>query len=334
MNVEAYLNGIFPRSDLALESGSAWLKGRETKENFYKILEKETIGIIELQQNLGLNYVTDGQLFWDDFLRPLANALGLHREKSNADENPVTRQIYTNSFYRKPIIFGRLTNPGKILDTKFIDIIPKGKRKIILPSPFALVYLSDGIHRNENGAIKNDIFSELILNAAEILNSEVKRLEKESNISFIQFNEPCMAYAEGTKLFWDAIKESLRIATKDIQAITSLHLYNGDAAKFLPELLELHVDRIGVDAYTTNLSKFADASFKKFLEIGIINSKNSLIEKPETIVNYTHQIIEKINPNGLALVPNRPLELVPREIAIKKMESLAKAANLLKNGYK
>ena len=331
MQIETYINGIFPRSDLALETGSKWLKGRETKENFYKILEKETIEIIELQQNLGLNYVTDGQLFWDDFLRPLTNALGLHRENSNANENSVTRQIYTNTFYRKPIILNRIPNSRILLDTKFVNKIPKGKRKVILPSPFALVYLSDGIHRNENGTIKNDIFSELILNAAEILNIEIKRLEKESNISFIQFNEPCMAYAEETKLFWDIIKDSLGIATKEIQAITSLHLYNGDASKFLPELLELPVDRIGVDAYTTNLSKFADASFKKFLEIGVINSKNSLIEKPEIIAKYANQVIDKINPNGLALVPNRPLELVPQQIAIKKLDNLAKAVHLLRD---
>ena len=71
MYVEAYLNGIFPRSDLALESGSRWLKGRETKEDFYSTLEKETREIIELQQNVRLDYVTDGQLFWDDFLRPI-----------------------------------------------------------------------------------------------------------------------------------------------------------------------------------------------------------------------------------------------------------------------
>lgn len=330
MYVEAYLNGIFPRSDTALELGSSWLKRRETKENYHKILEKETLEVIELQQKLDFDYIIDGQLFWDDFLRPIAIALCLQREDSNANENPVTRQIYTNTFYRKPIIQGRILNSRILLDTKFVDRIPKGKRKVILPSPFALVYLSDGIHRNENGTITSDIFSELLLNAAEILNSEAKRLEKESNVSFIQFNEPCMAYAEEAKSFWNEIAESLSIATKDTQAITSLHLYNGDVSKFLPELLELPIDRIGIDAYATNLHKFADTSFKKFLEIGIVNSKNSLIEKPEIIVKYTNQIIEKINPNGLALVPNRPLELVPQQIAIKKIESLAKAAHLLR----
>mgnify|MGYP001614889633 CR=1 FL=1 len=331
MQVEAYLNGIFPRSDYALDVGSSWLKGRETKENFHRVLEKETEELIQLQQNLEFNYAVDGQLFWGDFLRPIAHALHLHRKSSNADENPVTRQIYTNTFYRKPIILGRIPNSGILLDTKFVNRIPEEKRKVILPSPFALVYLSDGIHWNENGVIKNKIFSELLLNVAEILNNEAKRLEKESNVSFIQFNESCMAYAEEIKSFWDAIKESLSIATKDIQTITSLHLYNGDVSKFLPELLELPIDRIGVDAYNTNFHKFTDTSFKKFLEIGIINSKNSLIEKPEIIAKYANQVIDKINPNGLALVPNRPLELVPQQIAIKKVENLAKAVHLLRN---
>ena len=143
-----------------------------------------------------------------------------------------------------------------------------------------------------------------------------------------------MAYADETKYshsqnFWEVIHKSLRIATKELKAITSLHLYNGNVSKFLPELLDLPVDRIGVDAYTTNLCKFVGTSFKKFLELGIVNSKNSLVESPETIVKCTKQVIEKIDPNGLALVPNRPLELVPRQIAIKKIKSLANAVKII-----
>ena len=335
MGVEAYLNGIFPRSDLALEAGSSWLKGRETKENFYRILEKETKEIIELQQDLGFNYIIDGQLFWDDFLRPIASALGLNREKSNADENPVTRQIYTNTFYRKPFISGRLNDFNKginkeIEPARLINTIQKGKRKAILPSPFALVYLSDGIHWNEKGMLEEDIFVELLFDAAKILNQEAKRLEKDFDVSFVQFNDPCMAYAEESKFFWDDIARALQIAINSRNVITSLHLYNGDASKFLPDLPELPVDRIGIDPYTTNLRNFVDIGFKKFLEIGVINSKNSLIENPETIAKYAQQAMEKIAPEGLALAPNRPLELVPREIAIKKMESLAKAVQILK----
>lgn len=330
MVVEAYLTGIFPRSDFALEIGSSWLKGRETKENFDRVLKKETLEVIELQQSLGFDYITDGQLFWDDFIRPIAAALGLHRENSNADENPVTRQIYTNTFYRKPFIPNRFDNFYKeLIDTKFIDKIQKGKRKVILPSPFALAYLSDGIHRNENGKLKEDIFIELLSNLAKILNQEAKRLEKDCQISFVQFNDPCLAYAEESMALWSFIHKSLSIATEDLKIITSLYLYNGDVSKFLPDLSKLPVQRIGLDAYTTNLRKFVNTKFGKFLEVGIVNAKNSLIEKPEVIVEYAKQIMQEINQNGLALVPNRPLELVPQQIAIKKIQSLAKAVNLL-----
>lgn len=330
MNVDAYLNSILPRSDSALETGSAWLRGRETKENFYNVLEKETAGLIELQQDFGMAYILDGQLFWGDFLRPIADALKLHRKGGSADENPVTRQIYTNTFYRKPLILNRLSNFDKdILDTRFMNLIPKGKRKVVLPSPFALVYLSDGIHRNESGKIKNEVFTELLLDAAKALNQEARRLEKDSCVSFIQFNEPCLPYADEAKFFWSNICDSLKIAVKGLKITTSLHLYNGDASRFLPELLELPVSRIGIDFYATNIRKFAGINFEKFLEAGIVNSKNSLVEEPEVIAKYARQVQEKINPEGLALVPNRPLELVPRKIALKKIESLAKAADLL-----
>lgn len=335
--VECYLNGMLPRSNLALQTGSSWLKGRETKENFEKLLEKETINMIELQQSMGFDYIIDGLLFWDDFLRPMADALGLHRGNSNANENPVTRQIYTNTFYRKPIILNRIADfDGKIVNTKFIKFInsiPNGKRKVILPSPFAAAYLSDGIHRNEKGSLNKNVFTEVLFDLAKILNYEIKRLEKNSGISFVQFNEPCIAYAEESKFFWEGIADSLSTAVKGVKAITSLHIYNGDASKFLPELADLPVDRIGVDAYATNMRNFIGAGFNKFLEVGIINSKNSLIENPQLLAHYARQIIERIKPNGLALVPNRPLELVPQEIAIKKIEALAKGADLVKNKY-
>ena len=326
MHIEAYLNGILPRSDKALQIGSSLLKGGETKENFDNILKKETKEFIQLQENLGFNYIFDGQLLWDDFLRPIAVALTLHSENSDANENPVTRQIYTNTFYRKPLILKKVSDTKSLIDEKYLNLIQKGKRKVIFPSPFALLYLSDGIHRNENTSINDDIFKELLFDIAKVFNHEAKRLEK-NGVSFIQFSDPCMVYAEETKSFWDSIVESLKIATKDIKAVTSLHLYNGDLSK-LPKLFDIPVDRIGLDPYTTDLKIFE--SFDKFLELGIVNSKNSLIEQPETIAKYAEQVIEKLNPDGLALVPNRPLELVPQEIAIKKIESLAKAAQLLK----
>lgn len=333
MRIEAYLNGIYPRSDLALEAGSKWLKGRETKKNFYQILEEETIEIIELQKSLGFDYIVDGQLFWSDFLRPIASALGLHGENSNADENPVTRQIYTNTFYRKPLISKRIANfYGSIVDRKFIGIIPKGKRKVILPSPFALAYLSDGIHKNDNGTIKKDSFVEILLDIAKALNHEAKNLEKTCDVSFVQFNEPCMLYAEETMEIWDEIVDSLRIATQDLDIACSLHLYNGDASKFLLDLPDLPVDRIGIDAYATNLVKFAGTEFDKFLEIGVINSKNSLVESTDALVKYAKQIIEKIAPAGLALVPNRPLELVPEAIAKQKIKRLANAMKIFNLG--
>ena len=328
---EAYLNGIFPRSDAALEAGSAWLKGRISKEDFCKILEKETVEIINLQEELELDYITDGQLFWHDFLRPFASALGLHRKGSSADENPVTRQIYTNTFYRKPLIEKRITDFDKeIIDARFIETIPRGKRKIILPSPFAFVYLSDGIHKNENGELNISIFKEIILDISKVLNNEARRLEKKSDVSFVQFNDSCMAYAKETELLWETIIESLNVAAKDVHAITSLHLYNGDISLFLPKILDIPVQRIGIDPYAANLDKFKGIKFNKILELGAVNSKNSLVEEPQTIVQYAEEVINKINPKGIALVPNRPLELVPKGIAIKKLESLSKAARLLR----
>lgn len=323
---EAYLNGIFPRSEKALEAGSNLLKGRETKEHFSKLLEEETLELIKLQQELNLDYVTDGQLLWQDFLRPIAASLGLHGKNSNADENPVTRQVYTNTFYRKPLVSDKINFHKSLVDERFLANVKKEKRKIILPSPFAFAYLSDGMHKNENGTLKKEAFIEVLLNFAEILNHEAKRLSSE--VSFIQFNDPCMAYSAEAKLLWEIIRDSLNIATKDVRAITSLHLYNGDASVFLPDLLDLQVDRIGIDIYTTDLREFFGTS-PKFLEIGVINSKNSLVEEAETIVGYANQVIEKVKPNSLALVPNRPLELLPRNIAIKKIENLAKAARAL-----
>ena len=192
-----------------------------------------------------------------------------------------------------------------------------------------MAYLSGGIHKNKDSTIRNDAFIEVLFGIAKVLNNEAKRLESEKNVSFIQFNEPCMCYAEETKDFFHNLAKSLQIATENIKAITSLHLYNGDASKFLPDIAKYPINRIGIDAYSTNLNKFADEKFGRFLELGVVNSKNSLIEDPEKMAKYGNEAMEKINPQGMALVPNRPLELVPQEIAKKKIESLAKAKEML-----
>ena len=69
MQIEAYLNGIFPRSDYALDFGSSWLKGRETKERFYKVLEKETEELIQLQENHLYQKLAHKQYYFLSYLK-------------------------------------------------------------------------------------------------------------------------------------------------------------------------------------------------------------------------------------------------------------------------
>ncbi len=290
--------------------------------------------------------ISDGQLKWQDYLRPFSENLeGL---VSGAD---LSRWFDTNSFYRKPTVRGEVKlspKKGKGFPINEYEILSrfgsstnkkanKGtgksfKRTLAIPGPYTFASLvDDKYYRSKD---------QLVFAFASVLRRIVKDLS-EKGFDSIQLNEPSLVYRYGTSAltnrteldyFIGAFEKYLTRLDVDIV----IHTYFGDSTKILPDLIQLKgVGAIGVDFTQTSLSDIENIEFDgKVLGCGCVDGRNSLVESPDWIVRYCTDAVKTLKPSGLLILPSCELKYLPRAYADKKVRSIGRAASLLRRQLK
>ncbi|MFA6036159.1 MAG: hypothetical protein WC759_04345, partial [Candidatus Micrarchaeia archaeon] len=157
-------------------------------------------------------------------------------------------------------------------------------------------------------------------------------LEKRG-FGLLQFSEPSLAYDAGRgKLGAEALAES-RLAyarlRRGLKARILLHTFFGDFAK-LGSVENFAVDAVGIDFTHTNLEEVEAHFGEKAVGLGVVDAESSIVEEPAEIAAFAQRAAEKLKAKSFFLCPNTGLEYLPRVIADRKLEALAKAAELLK----
>ena len=94
--MEAFVPGIYPRSEELVQATRDLDRGRTTQEAVDAQVERDLQHLISAEQDAGLALLSDGMLRWQDVFRPLVEAAdGLER-------GALTRFLDTNTFYRAP----------------------------------------------------------------------------------------------------------------------------------------------------------------------------------------------------------------------------------------
>ncbi|MGI0080396.1 MAG: hypothetical protein ACRECH_12320, partial [Nitrososphaerales archaeon] len=185
--VQASLTGIHSRSENAVKVSRDFDRGRTTDGALKASFERDAKSLVAIQRASGFSSLSDGQLKWQDFIRPFAETLsGLRR---GAD---LSRWFDTNSFYKKPFVVGKIG----IRDASFITenfaenkvFANSKKRKISLPGPYTLASLVD------NGTCTSK--EELVEGFALILKKVIANLATHG-YSCVQINEPALVYRYG-----------------------------------------------------------------------------------------------------------------------------------------
>lgn len=336
VHIDSSLTGIHSRSELAVRISRDFDRGRTSKEILDSTFETDARDLVRLQLESGLTRISDGQILWQDLIRPFSESVtGL---KSGAD---LSRWYDTNSFYRKPSVVGKIAPPSDSLFLKkYIvgDILEsmKGnkriKRKISVLGPYSLANLVANEHYKSK--------EQLVQDFAKLLKRILSGLPK-LGITSVQINEPSLVYRYGISAITD--KKELRTFTSAFENHLSklplevyLHTYFGDSSKILKELLSLEgASAIGVDFTQTSLKSIEKLRFKeKALACGCVDGRNSLIESPEWIADFCSEAVKILKPSGLVILPSSELKYLPRTYADEKIRSLGKASEILESRLK
>lgn len=301
--ISSYTFGIYPRSEELIEAT------RKNTENLDSLFQKETEEYISAQKNAGLGFVSDPLLKWDDIFRPFSNL-------SSVTPTALNRIYEMNTFYRVLSFDGQdLVGGGNIVQSNLDSSLPKNKTAAI-PEPFtfAELHTSNKLKRKEDFTI----------NLAKMLRVEIDSLVK-SGFEAIQLLGPSIAY--NNEVDFGLVSDALKILTSGLEAKTILHTYFGDVSKKIESLLDLPVSGLGFDITTTPASSIEKHSFSdKLLTVGIINSFNTAIEKPQECIKQVDEINAKTKPKESYVSTNFDLEYVPKEFAMNKISVLGEIA--------
>ena len=301
--ISSYTFGIYPRSEELIEAT------RKNTENLDSLSQSETEEYITAQKNANLGFVSDPLLKWDDIFRPFSSLTSVNLSSLN--------RIYEmNTFYRILSFDGSdFTDGGNIVQSNLDSSLPKNKT-VAIPEPFTFAEL----HTSKKFKKKDDF----IINLAKMLRPEIDSLV-ESGFEVIQLLAPSIAYNK--EVDFGVVSDALKIITDGLKAKTILHTYFGDVSAKIENLLDLPVSGLGFDITTTPVSSIEKHSFSnKSLTIGIINSFNTAIEKPQECIKQVDEINAKTKPKESYVSNNFDLEYIPKEFAMNKISVLGEIA--------
>jgi len=306
--ISSYTFGIYPRSEELIEAT------RKNTENLDSLSQKETDEYINAQKNANLGFVSDPLLKWDDIFRPFENPPAVQPAALN--------RIYEmNTFYRVLSFDGSaFTGGGNTVKSNLDSLLPKNKT-VAIPEPFTFAEL----HTSNEFKRKEDF----VINLAKMLRVEIDSLV-ESGFEIIQLLAPSIAYNK--EINFGLVSDALKIITDGLKAKTILHTYFGDVSTKIESLLDLPVSGLGFDITTTPANSIEKHSFSdKILTVGIINSFNTAIEKPQECISQVDEINAKTNPKESYVSNNFDLEYVPKEFAMDKISVLGEIARGVKD---
>ncbi len=318
----AQLAGLHPRSEELIELTRAFDRGQASWSEASRLIDRETLQIIDLQKKLGFEYFSDGALYWQDPLRPLTRAL-----EGVVSGTRYSRWFDTNTFFQKPVVAGEVSLGDSRLDEFIRSDLSSApvKWKIVLPGPYTFSELSE----NKYYQSKTD----LVLNIARAERELLQRLAR-SGLSLVQLAEPCLVYRPyrenplaSTEI--ETALKSIRIVAENSPVKVAVQTFFGDASQLLPQLLELPVDAVGFDLYETDYSRLQVNSPRKII-LGIADSRESHVEDPEWISHTATLVSKHVSAPDFVLSPNSDLKYLPRPVADAKTKALAEAARIFR----
>ena len=297
--IDYWIAGIYPRNETLIESTR--LYDKTLREQF----NKEKTRLLKIQSKNKFKYITDPLIDWDDNIRPFTDNL------KGIEKGPLTRYYENNTFYRQPIITNKITTSGKILKNNIcFDLFSdKSKSKIDILDPFTFYDLSaNEFYKSEEEAI----------NAfADIIKKELNSIKKD--IELIQFNAPSLARVKEKEQL-DIIRKAMVKILKGLDVTTCLNLWGSDVSDTLETFQDFPVDIIGIDFTTSKIDRFDQIDINKGLACGLIDAKNTKMEKTSEIIRELKNIKELFKPTSLAVIPSWDFEFIPETFACKKLD--------------
>ena len=335
--------GSWPRPVAVREAQRQWRRGRIAWEDFERAADAAVIECVRVQEDIGCDIVTDGELRRDNFysfvadkldgvkLMTLAEMLDVVEDKVGFERLLQTLDVPAYSI-SSPICVGRISprEPLAVNELRFVKRHTDRPIKITLPGPYLL---TRAMYVPELTASSYRTKEDLAEDVVALLRTELDAL-KQQGAEFIQFDEPVLtelAFAPGrTRTFMCAAlaarndpAEELELAVSLINRVvdgfdglrTGVHVCRGNWSRdestllrgtyrpLVPYLTRLNVTQLVLEYATDRAGELLPFPGKE-LGLGVVNPRTDAIESVESIVSTIQRAVALYPASSVFLNPD------------------------------
>jgi 5-methyltetrahydropteroyltriglutamate--homocysteine methyltransferase len=335
---ETTIAGSLPKPDWLAEPEKLWPQWKQAGASLLQAKADATLLWIKAQEDAGLDIIGDGEQARQHFVH------GFLEQVEGIDfENKVKMGIRNNRYDAMvPQVVAKLRLKGRVhaMEAQLLRAHTKKKTKFTLPGPMTIVdTVADRFYgEGQEGRIA------MAMAFAELLNQEALALQADG-IDIIQFDEPAFNVYMEDAADWGV--KALERAAQGLTCTTAVHICYGygiqanvdwkntlghewrQYEKVFPALAKSSIDQVSLECFHSHVPMDLIALLKgKDVMVGVIDVASDVIETPEEVAETIGRALQFVSKEHLFPCTNCGLAPMSRDVAWKKLQALAKGAEL------
>ncbi|WP_332824492.1 methionine synthase [Ramlibacter sp.] len=331
--------GSLPKPGWLAETRKLWPQWRAQGDELRQAKADATLLWLKAQEDAGLDVVTDGEQSRQHFVH------GFLEQVEGIDfEHKVEMGIRADRYKAMvPQVVGPLRLKGRVhaAEARLARAHTRKKLKFTLPGPMTIVdTVADRFYGDR---------VKLAFAFAELLNQEALALQADG-VDIIQFDEPAFNVYMKDAAEWGV--KALERAAQGLTCTTAVHICygygiqaNNDWKKTLgeewrqyeqvfPALAASSIDQVSLECYHSHVPPDMMALLKgKDVMVGVIDVASDVVETPEQVADTIGRALQFVPRERLMPCTNCGMAPMDRDVALRKLEALAKGAALARERY-
>jgi 5-methyltetrahydropteroyltriglutamate--homocysteine methyltransferase len=331
--------GSLPKPGWLAETQKLWPQWRAQGDELRQAKADATLLWLKAQEDAGLDVVTDGEQSRQHFVH------GFLEQVEGIDfEHKVEMGIRADRYKAMvPQVVGALRLKGRVhaAEARLARAHTKKKLKFTMPGPMTIVdTVADRFYGDR---------VKLAFAFAELLNQEALALQADG-VDIIQFDEPAFNVYMKDAADWGV--KALERAAQGLTCTTAVHICygygiqaNNDWKKTLgeewrqyeqvfPALAASSIDQVSLECYHSHVPPDMMALLKgKDVMVGVIDVASDIVETPEQVADTIGRALQFVPRERLMPCTNCGMAPMDRDIALRKLEALARGAALARQRY-
>jgi 5-methyltetrahydropteroyltriglutamate--homocysteine methyltransferase len=336
---ETTVAGSLPKPAWLAEPNQLWAPWRLEGAALAEGKRDATLIALKLQEDAGIDIVSDGEQSRQHFVHGF-----LERVDGIDFEHKVEIGIRKDRYKAMvPVVTGALKLKGRVheVEARLARTHTLRKLKFTLPGPMTIVDTIADRHYGDR--------TKLAMAFAALLNEEARALEHDG-VDTVQFDEPAF------NVYMDDVKswgiDALHRAIDGLTCTTAVHICYGYGIKantdwkatlgnewrqyeeIFPALSKSRIDQVSVECMHAHVPMRLLALLKdKDVLVGAIDVASDKVESPEEVAAVLGDAIRFVPKERVFACTNCGMAPMRREVAVMKLEALAKGAAIARKRF-